>query len=245
MNRRTRLVDAFVSPDSYGLVLVLIVTTYALAVSQSTSPLIGSVVIFVQIATVWFVLRTARARRAARAVALIVLAGAGVIAVTGGVIGGTGSQLAILLASAVLYLIAPVVVVRHLIGRSVVDLDSVLGVIASYLLIGMFFAFVYRLIGVVDPAPFFGDGGEATPSQALFFSFTTYSTTGYGNLVPAESVGQTLAVAEMIIGQLFLITALGKVVSVWSPIRTTPDHPTPTDDIQGARAPDRLSARTR
>jgi hypothetical protein len=229
MNRRTRLVEAFVSPDSYGLVLVLIFLTYALAVSQSPSPLIGSIVVFVQIATVWFVLRTARARRAARAAALIVFGVTAAVAVTGGVIGGTGSQTAILLASTVLYLIAPVVVVQHLIGRSVVDRETVLGVIAAYLLIGMFFAFVYRLIGVVDPDPFFGAGGDATPSQALFFSFTTYSTTGYGNLVPAESLGQTLAVAEMIIGQLFLITALGKVVSVWSPIGKSRDETAPGD----------------
>jgi hypothetical protein len=224
VTRRTRLVEAFVSPDSYGLVLALIVATYALAVSQSTSPVIGSIVVFVQIATVWFVLRTAGARRAARTAALMVLVVAGAVAITGGVLGGTGSQVAILLASTVLYLIAPVVVVRHLIGRSVVDRETVLGVIAAYLLIGMFFAFVYRLIGVVDPDPFFGAGGEATPSQALFFSFTTYSTTGYGNLVPAKSLGQTMAVAEMIIGQLFLITAVGKVISVWSPIGQSRDE---------------------
>ena len=216
--------EAFVSPDSYGLVLVLIVATYALMVWQGTSPVVGSVVVFVQIATVWFVLRTARAHRAARATAFVILLVAGAIAVTGGVLGGTASQLAILLASAVLYFIAPVVVVRHLIGRSVVDRETILGVIAAYLLIGMFFAFVYRVVGVVEPDPFFGTGGEANPAQALFFSFTTYSTTGYGNLVPVGSLGQTLAVAEMIIGQLFLITALGKVVSVWSPIRKSPDE---------------------
>ena len=130
----------------------------------------------------------------------------------------------------VLYLIAPIVVVRHLIGRSVVDRETFLGVIAAYLLIGMFFAFVYRVVGVVEPDPFFGAGGEANPAQALFFSFTTYSTTGYGNLVPAGSPGQTLAVAEMIVGQLFLITALGKVVSVWSPIgKTRTRRPRPGD----------------
>ena len=137
--------EAFVSPDSYGLVLVLIVATYALAVSQGSSPVLGAVVVFVQIATVWFVLRTARAHRAARATAFVVLVVAGVVAITGGVLGGTGSQLAILLASTVLYLIAPIVVVRHLIGRSVVDRETFLGVIAAYLLIGMFFAFVYRV----------------------------------------------------------------------------------------------------
>ena len=51
----------------------------------------------------------------------------------------------------------------------------------------------------------------------MFFSFTTLTTTGYGNLVPAGQPGQSLAVMEMILGQLFLITAVGKIVSVWRP----------------------------
>ena len=42
--------------------------------------------------------------------------------------------------------------------------------------------------------------------QILFFSFSTLTTTGYGNLVPDANPGQTFAVAEMLIGQLFLIT---------------------------------------
>ncbi len=219
MSRRQRLAQAFVSPDSYGLVLVLIVLTYALAVGLEASAILGAAVVLVQIATVWFVLRTAQATRAARAVVVVVLAITGFVAVAGGIVGGAGAQGMILLASSVLYFIAPLVVVRHLVARSVIDRETVLGVIAAYLLIGMFFAFVYRLAGVINPDPFFGAGGEATPPNALFFSFTTLSTTGFGNLIPATSVGQTLAVAEMIIGQLFLILALGKVVSVWSPVR--------------------------
>ena len=53
--------------------------------------------------------------------------------------------------------------------------------------------------------------------QVLFFSFTTLTTTGYGNLVPCQNPGQTLAVSEMILGQLFLITAMGKIVTEWRP----------------------------
>jgi hypothetical protein len=222
LGQRTR--DAVRSPDSYGLVLALIVATYALAVAQGTSQLLGGLVLLVQITTVWFVLRTARARRGVRAAALAVLVAAGVVAVTGGLIGGKPSEVALLMASTVLYFIAPLVVGRHLIERSVVDRETLLGVIAAYLLIGMFFAFLYRTVGAIEPDPFFGAGGDADPARTLFFSFTTLSTTGYGNLVPAGTGGQTLAVSEMIIGQLFLITALGKVVSVWSPIRRTRDE---------------------
>ena len=231
MTRRTRLVEAFVSPDSYGLVLVLIGTTYALVVSQGASRLLGPLVVLVQIATVWFVLRTARAQRAARAAALVVFVVAGVVAVTGGVLGGTGSVLAILVASAVLYLIAPVVVVRHLIGRSVVDRETVLGVIAAYLLIGMFFAFVYQSVGVVETDPFFGvRWGREPVAGALLQLHDAIRRPATATSSPPEASGQTLAVAEMIIGQLFLITALGKVVSVWSPIRKHPDEATAPEE---------------
>jgi Ion channel len=59
--------------------------------------------------------------------------------------------------------------------------------------------------------------GEGSFSQDLFFSFTTLTTTGYGNLVPAANPGQTVAVLEMLTGQLFLVTAVAKVVSTWRP----------------------------
>jgi hypothetical protein len=94
----------------------------------------------------------------------------------------------------------------------------VLGAIAAYLMAGMFFAFLYHAVGVDQTRPpFFGPHGPGTFSQDLFFSFTTLTTTGYGNLVPAGNPGQTFAVFEMVIGQLFLVVAVAKVVSAWRP----------------------------
>jgi len=60
-------------------------------------------------------------------------------------------------------------------------------------------------------------------SQDLFFSFTTLTTTGYGNLVPADNPGQSFAVAEMLVGQLFLVTAVAKVINAYRPVRRNPD----------------------
>jgi hypothetical protein len=83
----------------------------------------------------------------------------------------------------------------------------------------MLFAFIYRFLGVVQPSLFFGANGDGRVPQDLFFSFTTLTTTGYGNLVPAGNPGQSFAVAEMLIGQLFLVTAVAKVISAFQPIR--------------------------
>jgi hypothetical protein len=218
--RRRRVLRAFVSADSYGLVLLLIVTTYALSASLSSTwgP---ALVLFVQIATVWFSLRTSRARRGVLLVASAVLAIAAVIAFVG-VVGSTSERVPpiVYFASCLLYLIAPVSIVRHLILRREIDLQTMLGAISTYLLIGMCFAFFYRGLAVAQSGAFFGTGGDGTISQTLFFSFTTLTTTGFGNLVPQGEPGQTFSVAEMILGQLFLVTAVGKIVSSWQPRRT-------------------------
>ena len=63
----------------------------------------------------------------------------------------------------------------------------------------------------------FGADGDGSLSQDLFFSFTTMLTIGFGNLVPAGNPGQSMAVAEGLTGQLFLVVAVAKVVSAWRP----------------------------
>jgi hypothetical protein len=79
----------------------------------------------------------------------------------------------------------------------------------------------------VQAGPFFGPNGEGTMSDDLFFSFITLSTTGYGNLVPAANPGQTMAVTEAIVGQLFLVTAVAKVINAWQPKRLRADAEQP------------------
>ena len=213
-----RLIRALSSPDSYATVLLLILVTYALSAAL-TAYWAASLIVAVQIATVWVTLRAARARRPVMAIANIALAVAAAAAAANlfahdQIHGGS----TVLWLSCLLYLAAPVAIVRHLLRRRTVDAETMLGAVAAYLMAGMFFAFLYHAVGVDQTRPlFFGRQGPGTFPQDLFFSFTTLTTTGYGNLVPAGNPGQTFAVLEMVIGQLFLVTAVGKVVSVWRP----------------------------
>jgi hypothetical protein len=212
-----RLLRSFRSTDSYGLVLLMIMATYVLAVTLSAR-WAGSIVLFVQIATVRLSLHTSQARRGLLAVSNVVL----VVAALGAVAnlfsaqeGGLRSF--VFITSSILYVLAPISIVRHIGYRRQVDQETMLGALAAYLLIGMAFAFTYRFLGSVEDAPFFGNKGEGTMSQDLFFSFITLTTTGYGDLVPADNPGQSLAVLEALVGQLFLVTAVAKIVSAWRP----------------------------
>lgn len=213
-----RFLLSFVSPSSYGMVLLLIVVTYSMLVWVSTSW--APIVVVVQVATVWFALRTSRAARVVRVTADVALVAAAVFAIFELIVGaGEDPGVRLYVASALLYLVAPVSMIRHIATRPAVDQETLLGAIGAYLMIGMCFAFTYRIIAIQQAGPFFGAGGDGAIEQVLFFSFTTLTTTGYGNYVPAENPGQTLAVAQMLIGQLFLIIAVGKVIATWRPTR--------------------------
>jgi hypothetical protein len=214
-----RLLVKFVSADSYGLIVLLVVVTYLVSVSLSTS-WAPTVVLAIQLATVWLTLRTAKAPRPVRVIAAVTFVVVAVLAVVDVVFVGTSQTLGIAFAvSALLYLVAPFAVILDVGSRRAVDQETVLGAIAVYLIAGMFFAYAYRAIGIIQTTPFFGVDGPGTVSQVLFFSFVTLTTTGYGDLVPATNPGQSLAVMEAVLGQLFLVTAVAKIITAWKPRR--------------------------
>ena len=105
-----------------------------------------------------------------------------------------------------------------IVGASHVDFRTILGAISVFTLLGLLFAFLYVMFGRWTHARLLH---RRTPTRAssdyLFFSYTTLTTTGYGNLVPAGTLGQSFAVLEMLVGQIFLVTLVAGLVSLWRP----------------------------
>ena len=122
------------------------------------------------------------------------------------------------IAVAILLAIAAVTILRRVIvGASHVDFRTILGAVSVYALLGLLFAFFYFAVGRWSDGEFFTGVAESRSSDYLFFSYTTLTTTGYGNLIPAGTVGQSFAVFEMLLGQIFLITLVAGLVSLWRP----------------------------
>jgi hypothetical protein len=112
----------------------------------------------------------------------------------------------------ILLLITPLVIVFRLAQRPKITGDTVAGVLAAYIQIGLFFATLFRFVQLVENSPFFSETNIATNMDFQFFSFVTLTTLGYGDLVPANSIGQSLAMMEAIIGQVFLVTVVALAV---------------------------------
>lgn len=98
-----------------------------------------------------------------------------------------------------------------------VNARTILGAISVYTVLGLLFAFLFEAIGRAQSEPFFENHPVLQHSDYLFFSYTTLTTTGYGDLVPGGQPGRMLAGIEMLIGQIFLVTLVAGLVALWRP----------------------------
>jgi hypothetical protein len=92
-----------------------------------------------------------------------------------------------------------------------VTLQAIAGALAIYLSIGLLFAFAVAFVSAVANTPYFAQPDVGTGDR-VYFSFTVLTTTGFGDYTAASPIGRALAVAEMLTGQLYLVTVIGLLV---------------------------------
>jgi hypothetical protein len=203
--------------DAYGLVLVLVLTTYVLASLLSNHGWTSVLITLSAAATSVVALTSSEAHRTTVRVAVLFAALSVLLAVVEAI---TGERTWLNLASfieIILLTIASLAILRRVVTSAEVGFRTILGAISVYTVLGILFTFVYGTIDRLQGGPFFSEVGQAKSGDFLFFSYTTLTTTGYGNLVPAGQPGRMVAGLEMMIGQIFLVTLVAGLVSLWRP----------------------------
>jgi prepilin signal peptidase PulO-like enzyme (type II secretory pathway) len=197
----------------YGLVLLLTIAAVIDVIVAPDTPLSRAIALLIQSTTLLVVIATTRERRLVRGVAGAVT----VVAIAGLALAVALSLAPRWVASAVAALVVGIVLVVLVrsVGRLVrsqgVTLQALAGALAIYLLLGLAFALVISVIARNGP-PYFTQGRQEALSEQTYFSFTTMTTTGYGDLTPATNVGHAIAVLEMLLGQIYLVTVIGLLV---------------------------------
>jgi len=99
-----------------------------------------------------------------------------------------------------------------------ITIHRVIGAIVAYMLIGNIWAFMYHFIYLQVPGslqiPGITEYTAASPVTFLYFSFTTLTTTGYGDILPLNTLTRTLSNIEQLIGVLFPAVLIGRLVSL-------------------------------
>jgi len=212
--------------DGYGLTLALTVSAIASLALTGVGTLAGLFGVALIGAALLFALDTSRANsrvmRAACILVIVSLIGSALAIVLG------DSRIAQVAAGAVglmLAVIVPVVILRHILSSSEVTVRLVLGAIVVYLLFGLAYSYAFGIVTVSTGEPFFVQLSDPTAAQYIYFSYTTLTTVGYGDLSATTSVGQLVAVSEALVGQLYLVSIVAVLVSnIGRPIKRSPDR---------------------
>lgn len=198
----------------YGGVLLL---TLAVALFALTAPegrgartieqVVAGATLLVAVVTSRAPRRTRRAAGSALVAALVVTGAGAATGVTEPVV--SFAVTAVTLAATAAVIVAGMV--RLVLERGV-GVQAVLGAVTIYVLAGLTFAFVIGTIAEGLHGAFFASGTDGVQSERVYYSFTVLTTTGFGDFTAANRGGRALAVLEMLIGQIYLVTVIATLV---------------------------------
>jgi hypothetical protein len=211
--------------DRFGLLLVvtaIAVVTLSLvdlrAGDTSVRAEVGQILVSVFVgATLLLALRASGVGRRFRILADILI-GAGILVTVGLVVIAALTDTSPIrienrsIAWDVLALLAPILVVRRLIHHNRASAQTLLGAVSAYLLFALAFNFVFLTINALGGEPFFGS--EEPTTAYMYFSLTSITTLGYGDLAAVTPLGRLLATMEAVIGQVYLVTFVAMIVGL-------------------------------
>lgn len=151
--------------------------------------------------------------------AVAVVAALSVHVFEGDTLGGLTSLL-----DAILIVLTIVAVALGVVDQGKVNAQSIMGALCIYLLLGMAFTFTYDAVASLGEGAFFASGSDGTPFERLYFSYVTLATLGYGDYTAGGTLGRSLAVFEVLLGQLFLVTAVALLVGTLVAARREPPN---------------------
>jgi hypothetical protein len=185
---------------------------YPLSVGHGVGPLIFYVVyasIFV--VGTWLLEAAAHWRIASVATSLAVFT-AGMV---NSYAGSSLAALAVLLTSIAYHAVMIFVLAHYTFTARKVMTEVILAATSLYLLLGSIFAAIFGLILWLEPGAFISSSGaEVHWQQLLYYSYVTLTTLGYGDIVPIGFYAQAFAAFEAIIGTLYTVIFLSRLVGL-------------------------------
>jgi Ion channel len=120
----------------------------------------------------------------------------------------------------VVALLAAASALRFALGARAVDREHLYAGLSAYLLAGIFFGVFYWVLERTWSGSFAipGDGAQNNFSLpvAIYYSFVTLTTLGYGDIAPRSEVVRGLAIMEAVAGQLYLAVMIARLVSLYA-----------------------------
>ncbi|PTX93320.1 hypothetical protein DB345_17050 [Spartobacteria bacterium LR76] len=119
------------------------------------------------------------------------------------------------------YVIA--VVTRDVFEAPIVDGNILCGAACLYLLVGVLMGFIYCLVEMFLPGAFTVTNLDGRPTQTnlvvnpgwlVYFSFTTLTSVGFGDILPTSEISRSLSAFEAVVGQIMVVVMMARLVGL-------------------------------
>ena len=121
------------------------------------------------------------------------------------------------LSSAAFLLFLVGLMVRRLFRLPRVTWSGISAAASGFLMLGLAWAGLYGFLESSQPGSFQGLLEGQGPNEFFYFSYVTLTTLGYGDIVPISSTARMLSLLEAILGQLYLVVLVARLVSMVGP----------------------------
>lgn len=197
----------------YGLVLVVSIVVLITMTALPSGGTGTALLLFLEGLLLVVALRTSGEPRGRPMSALVA---ATAVVATAAALTGQSPQWVSIVLGGVLALATAALIMRgahSLLRQSGVTWQIVCAGLALYIIVGVVFADAIGVCALLGSGDFFAQGTDGTPGERAYYSFVSLTTTGFGDLSAATAVGHVLAVLEILIGQIYLVTVVSLMVT--------------------------------
>jgi len=123
------------------------------------------------------------------------------------------------IAAAVFFAVLAWLIMARVFRGGGINIYRIYGAVAVYLLLGILWGQLYVMAYLLDPYSFYFDPstqrGEPPISELIYFSFSTLTTLGLGDIVPVSPVARSMVTFESLVGQLYPAVLLARLVTLY------------------------------
>jgi hypothetical protein len=114
----------------------------------------------------------------------------------------------------VFILLAIIILLKKIMSYRVISADTIKGGISIYILIGFLWTMLYLMLLLIDPQAISNVTKDGAVLDSFYYSFTTLTTLGYGDMAPVTSYAKILAITEAVIGPLYIAILIAQLVAL-------------------------------
>ena len=106
---------------------------------------------------------------------------------------------------------------REIFKTKIIDSHIISSAISIYVLVGIFWYLLFMFLLMIDPDSFDirNFNPEMVSIDMIYFSFTTLTTLGYGDITPLSYTAKMWSITEAMMGVMFLAVMISRVVSLF------------------------------